>query len=219
MSNTFSRRIASRYTMLALPFVVAALVSSSLTLRPTAAADAKVTAHATSGTTAASRQTEMPPALLAAVEKMRYRITLPEHAVASGTYQAPNPAQDLRATFTDSGLRVQPGTAAAEAKSAGGWQWGMSLLSYGYGKRIQPVEPAELVVGDNRIEYRRGTLTEWYVNEPRGIEQGFTLAAPPRGVSRASRWCCGWAWAGAYARRSAPTLSRSILWRRAASGC
>ena len=31
----------------------------------------------------------------------------------------------------------------------------------------------------NRIEYRRGNLTEWYVNQPEGVEQGFTLAARP----------------------------------------
>ena len=31
----------------------------------------------------------------------------------------------------------------------------------------------------NRVEYRRGALTEWYVNGPLGLEQGFTLAAPP----------------------------------------
>ena len=29
------------------------------------------------------------------------------------------------------------------------------------------------------MEYRRGALTEWYVNEARGLEQGFTLSAPP----------------------------------------
>jgi hypothetical protein len=41
----------------------------------------------------------------------------------------------------------------------------------------------------NRVEYKRGALTEWYINGPPGLEQGFTLAKPPgkanghRGVS------------------------------------
>ena len=35
----------------------------------------------------------------------------------------------------------------------------------------------------NRVEYRRGSLTEWYLNGPIGIEQGFTVSAPP-GLSR-----------------------------------
>ncbi|RYD33441.1 MAG: hypothetical protein EOP86_13410, partial [Verrucomicrobiaceae bacterium] len=36
-------------------------------------------------------------------------------------------------------------------------------------------------VGDGRVEISRGdTLTEWYRNTPEGVEQGFTLSAPPR---------------------------------------
>src|SRR5207245_45285 len=31
----------------------------------------------------------------------------------------------------------------------------------------------------NRVEYRRGSLTEWYVNGPAGLEQGFTINEPP----------------------------------------
>jgi hypothetical protein len=31
----------------------------------------------------------------------------------------------------------------------------------------------------NRVEYLRGPLTEWYVNGPLGLEQGFTLTEPP----------------------------------------
>jgi uncharacterized protein (DUF2345 family) len=29
------------------------------------------------------------------------------------------------------------------------------------------------------VEYRRGSLTEWYVNGPAGLEQGFTITKPP----------------------------------------
>ena len=32
-----------------------------------------------------------------------------------------------------------------------------------------------------RVEYRRGALTEWYVNDARGLEQGFTLEERPEG--------------------------------------
>ena len=34
---------------------------------------------------------------------------------------------------------------------------------------------------DNRIEYDRGTILEWYVNDRRGLKQGFALASPPPG--------------------------------------
>src|SRR5262249_2956786 len=35
----------------------------------------------------------------------------------------------------------------------------------------------------NRVESARAEVTEWYVNGPLGIEQGFTLAARPRCAS------------------------------------
>ena len=31
----------------------------------------------------------------------------------------------------------------------------------------------------NRVELERGRISEWYVNGPLGLEQGFTLQAPP----------------------------------------
>ncbi len=34
------------------------------------------------------------------------------------------------------------------------------------------------VMTGQRVEYRRGDVTEWYLNGPLGVEQGFTLAAP-----------------------------------------
>ena len=57
--------------------------------------------------------------------------------------------------------------------------WKMAFCGYGFGVVLtspQPVVPrAEL----NRIEYRRGSLTEWYINGPAGLEQGFTITKPP----------------------------------------
>jgi hypothetical protein len=44
---------------------------------------------------------------------------------------------------------------------------------------MRAVEKAERVADGNRIEYRRGDLIEWYINDGRGLEQGFTIAAPP----------------------------------------
>jgi hypothetical protein len=37
-------------------------------------------------------------------------------------------------------------------------------------------------VEGNRVSYRRGGLTEWYLNGPLGLEQGFTLERRPAGV-------------------------------------
>ena len=47
------------------------------------------------------------------------------------------------------------------------------------GDRLRVVEPVEPEVNGNRVEYRRGPLVEWYVNDERGLEQGFTLRERP----------------------------------------
>jgi len=53
--------------------------------------------------------------------------------------------------------------------------WMLSLRSFGYDDALEPVDKAAPVAGLNRVEYRRGPLTEWYVNGPAGLEQGFTV--------------------------------------------
>jgi hypothetical protein len=95
---------------------------------------------------------------------------LPDLAAA---YQAPNRAQNLRTYFTPDGIRAIPRTGSTA------WEWGLTLTGYGYEGAIQPVAPATLSADGDRVEYHRGSLTEWYVNDERGLEQGFTLYAPP----------------------------------------
>jgi hypothetical protein len=97
-------------------------------------------------------------------------------------YQAPNRAQNLRTYFTPSGIRVVPRVTDGDPP----WEWGLTLSGYGYAGDIQPVSAAELTVSTNRITYRRGALTEWYVNDENGLEQGFTLSAPPQHLHRAA---------------------------------
>ncbi len=87
-----------------------------------------------------------------------------------------NPRQGLVARFTGEGIRISP--------SAGDrpWSWGLRLVRFGRGPAGPPVAAAEIQGAGNRVEYRRGALTEWYVNDPRGIEQGFTLQRRPAGA-------------------------------------
>ncbi len=65
--------------------------------------------------------------------------------------------------------------------------WKLALNSYGYGNALKPVHAARPRVNRNRVEYRRGPLTEWYVNGPLGLEQGFTLNMRPTCRGTASR--------------------------------
>jgi hypothetical protein len=60
-----------------------------------------------------------------------------------------------------------------------GWDRGMTLRRFDYKGAMRTGEKAERVADGNRMEYRRGDLVEWYINDGRGLEQGFTIAAPP----------------------------------------
>ncbi|HEY0547807.1 MAG TPA: PKD domain-containing protein [Pyrinomonadaceae bacterium] len=116
---------------------------------------------------------EVPSELCAAIEALFY-LERDETATGETGYLAPNTAQGWRARFDSDGLRIK--TRAADAGKA--HRWALRLRSYGYGERAVPVERAEVATAGNRIEYRRGSLVEWYVNERRGVEHGFTISEP-----------------------------------------
>jgi hypothetical protein len=127
----------------------------------------------------------VPPDWLSRVQKdireSEYHVTWQEQAYLpdlTGAYQAPNRVHNLRTYFTPTGIRVIQRTETAPT-----WEWGLSLTGYGHVGNARPVASAELSVIGNGVEYRRGAITEWYVNDARGLEQGFTLAAAPASQS------------------------------------
>jgi hypothetical protein len=80
---------------------------------------------------------------------------------------------------TETGIEVTSRIKGADPKE-GGWKLGLSLARSGREGALEAVEPAPAVAAaDNRIELRRGAVTEWYVNTPRGLEQGFRIDSPP----------------------------------------
>ena len=84
-------------------------------------------------------------------------------------FEAQNAKKTLKADFTPAGVTFH----------AAGVVWGMSLRGVGHGQQLSAVAVAAPQASANRVEYRRGSLTEWYVNGPVGLEQGFTLNSPP----------------------------------------
>jgi len=91
---------------------------------------------------------------------------------ADGGWIAPNRAQDLRAAWRDGVLEIAPRT------EPGGWRFELELVALGRGTAHQAIaRPSAESVSVDRIEWRRavGAITEWHVNDARGIEQGFTL--------------------------------------------
>ncbi|NWJ95881.1 MAG: Ig-like domain repeat protein [Chloroflexi bacterium] len=115
-----------------------------------------------------SKSEEMPQGLYAAwIETQNreaagdsnYRLETTE----AGEIEGRNPAQGLKLSFQTNGVTIN----------------GMSLALTGIGYQDQVLEPPATVApiaNNNRVEYQRGRgLTEWYSNNPEGLEQGFTL--------------------------------------------
>ena len=90
------------------------------------------------------------------------------HAGSNGSH-AENPQHALAMNFTREGVQVRSHDA----------RWELATRAYGYGDALHAVRLAAPETNANRVEYLRGSLTEWYANGPLGLEQGFTLARPP----------------------------------------
>ncbi|HXG63632.1 MAG TPA: hypothetical protein VNO70_00905 [Blastocatellia bacterium] len=123
--------------------------------------------------------------LMAAFEAARARVEpvkAPPAESPDADYFAANPWQRLRAYFAAGSVDVLPDTGGGDPT-----RWRLRLSGYGRGESLRPVLAADPVAKDNRVEYARGSLTEWYINDARGLEQGFTLAEPPTGCEQGSR--------------------------------
>ena len=99
------------------------------------------------------------------------------HAVLSvdGGYEARNPGQGWNTRFEDGGFLVRP--------DAGDWTWGLELKRYGFAGRESTVsKPSKASADGGRVVYRWDTnLDEWYINDQRGLEHGFTVRQRPAG--------------------------------------
>jgi hypothetical protein len=114
------------------------------------------------------------------IRQSEYHVTWQERTYLAhlpAAYQAPNRAHNLRTYFTPEGVSVIPRAFEGETPP---WEWSLTLTGYGYAGAVQPVSAASLHSEGNHIEYRRDLLVEWYVNDEQGLEQGFTLDAPPQ---------------------------------------
>src|SRR5262245_38735703 len=93
-----------------------------------------------------------------------------------GSLSAPNRAHNLRSAFDEKGILIMPRTPPEEEPV-----WWLELSVTGYG-RDGAIKSSETLLPDsdaNRVELRREHLIEWYVNDERGIEQGFDVFEPP----------------------------------------
>src|SRR5262249_927989 len=100
------------------------------------------------------------------------------YPAARGWLAADNPVLGARVTLEDARVHVVPFDRT----------WELAVHVERYGCRAEDAEladvpPAGVVDTPHAAAHRRTTrqqtLVEWYVNGPLGIEQGFTLDAPP----------------------------------------
>ncbi len=92
-----------------------------------------------------------------------------------GSYRARNPGQQWLSSFNQYGVAISP--------DHGRWQFGLRLARWGHAGHEQK---ASSLVGieaqGQRTVYRYSDgLEEWYVNDQRGLEHGFTVNLPPAG--------------------------------------
>ena len=89
-----------------------------------------------------------------------------------GGFRFENANHKLVADFTKRGISVRSGTGL----------WTIALRGYGYSGALKPLSMSRLNRPHarlNRVEYQHGSLIEWYVNGPVGLEQGFTIKEAP----------------------------------------
>ncbi|MFZ0548704.1 MAG: integrin alpha [Candidatus Promineifilaceae bacterium] len=113
------------------------------------------------------------------IEQSEYAISWQQNPGLSGlaaAYQAPNRAQNLRTSFTPQGLRLTPRIQNGKTPS---WQWGLTLNSFGSPTSQKPQEIAAINAVGQRLEYSHSDITEWYLNDEQGLQQGFTVTNAP----------------------------------------
>jgi len=109
----------------------------------------------------------------AAYETGRHKIV----AVENG-WRARNPGQGWITTFDERGFTTSP--------DSGGWSWGLELKGYGWGEPVALAGPprSTSAVGGRLSRDWDGLITEWYVNDRRGLEHGFTVAERPSSAAQ-----------------------------------
>ncbi len=90
----------------------------------------------------------------------------------AGRVSLSTPTQKLNSRFTRGGL----------ALSTGALNLGLGLTAAGSAGSLAAVPQATPLASGNRVLYRHGSVQEWYVNGPAGLEQGFTVASAPTGA-------------------------------------
>ncbi|WP_415407100.1 FG-GAP repeat protein [Sulfurovum sp. CS9] len=110
----------------------------------------------------------MPKGLWQAFSEARHAVEVNKDEKGGYAYKAYNPKSRYGIRYGEKGLKLKTGS----------WEFAMQLQAYGQEKNLQPVQKAKLSTKGNKATFDRGTLSEWYINDAKGLEQGFTLKQP-----------------------------------------
>ncbi len=154
---------------LALAFLVTA-VNASTTLQPGINADPSLPLQNQTPLATSEASSSWWTAAQENIRQSEYNITLMEQ---TGTYQAPNRANNFRTYFTPEGVRVVPRHGEGQT-----WELGLRLSSLTGENGRQQLEPVPPIVIANWAEYSHPGITESYTNDESGIRQGFIIEAP-----------------------------------------
>jgi hypothetical protein len=148
------KRLAGR----AVALVSAAFLASAI-VAPAVASDASPDAGLSTADWASVR---------AAYDASRHQVR-----AAEGGFVARNPGQAWHTRFDGTSFLVTPDSRA--------WTWGLRLVRFGRGDETHDVlAPTGLAVDGGRLAYDWSpALTEWYVNDRRGLEHGYTVHERP----------------------------------------
>ena len=127
-------------------------------------------------TASANSLPKTPPTTLSVPAWSSIRVEHQRHRQAAfpvdGGHRARNYGQQWVTRFDGRGFDVTP--------DAGLWRWGLELKSYGFNGEERSVNHAHVNADVEKLSYQWDSLmTEWFVNETRGLEHGFTLATRP----------------------------------------
>ena len=96
-------------------------------------------------------------------------------------WSAPNRSQELRSRFGRKGIEVFPRVTDSSGEGAA-WRVQLGTASFGRVGQVWPVASRAVAVQGERAQLDHGPLIEWFVNDERGIEHGWTIATRPPGL-------------------------------------
>jgi hypothetical protein len=99
-------------------------------------------------------------------------------------WQAWNPGQQWLTSFDERGFLIRQ--AGKRQESGARWSWGLTFVGWGFGEELTKVERRVPVVsaGGGQLRYQwtdrqNQQIEEWYRNDERGFEHGFTIGERP----------------------------------------